>query len=151
MTDKSSQDLTAISAQPMEVEIGGNKYQIGRPTLDDFGALEMKIKQDRMVMLASVLKASGEDRDFVANKMIEMLNSPLGQTAYREGLSSPKYLSHIIYLCLRRYNPDINETDIITSMSNEDLNNISSVLLGADSKNAKRAESKKADRPKNTK
>ena len=148
MTDNNSQDLTAMSAQPLTVEIGGKEYRISRPTLDDFGKLEQRIKEDRMAMLSKALKAAGEDRDFVASKMIEMLNSPVGDTAYRQALSSPHYLSYIIYLCISRHNPELEEQTLMEGMDKDDLNRIAAVLLSVDqSKNAKGATPKKRGRP----
>lgn len=151
MTDKTSQDLTAMSAQPMTVELGGKEHKISRPTLDDFGKLEQRIKEDRMAMLSKALKAAGEDRDFIADKMITMLNSPVGDKAYQQALSSPKYLSYMIYLCLSRHDPEITEESVLDGMDANDLNRIASVLMGVDSKNATGAAPKKPGRPKKVK
>jgi len=143
MTDKNSQDLTQMSAQALTVKIGENDYKVSRPTIDDFGALEMIIKQDRMVMLSNALKASGEDRDFVASKMIEMINSPLGHDAFQEGLKSVKYLTEFLFICLKKHNPDIEKSVLFEDMSQEDLANITTILMSAgQEKNAKRVKPK---------
>ncbi len=143
MTDKNSQDLTQMSAQPLTVEIGGKNYKVSRPTIDDFGALEQKIKEDRMAMLAGALKASGEDRDFIASKMIEMINSPLGNQEFQKCLQSVKYLTDFLFICLQKHNPDIKKSDIFEQMDPDSLAQIASVLLsGGESKNAKRVKPK---------
>ena len=131
MTDKNSQDLTQMSAQPLTVKIGEKDYKVSRPTIDDFGALEMIIKQDRMVMLSNALKAAGEDRDFVASKMIEMINSPLGNDAFKEGLKSVKYLTEFLFICLKKHNPGIEKSVLFEEMSQDDLANITTILMSS--------------------
>ena len=145
MTDKNSQDLATMSAQPLEVELGGKKYKISRPTIDDFGALEQKIKQDKMGMLSVALKASGEDRDYITQKMMDIINAPVGNDAYKSALSTPKYLIFIIWRCLVKHSPDITESEIAEKLDNDSLNEIASVLLGTGkkSKNVKRVSPKK--------
>ena len=146
MTDKNSQDLATMSAQPMEVELGGEKYKIARPTLDDFGALQEKIKQDKMGMLATALKATGEDREYITKQMMDIINSPVGNEAYKNALSTPKYLIFIIWRCLVKHSPEITETDVAGKLDNDSLNEIASVLLstGTKAKNVKRVSQKKA-------
>ncbi len=145
MTDKNSQDLTQMSAQPLTVTIGENEYKVSRPTIDDFDQLEQKIKEDRMAMFSKALKASGEDREFIASQMIKMINSPLGNEAFQESLKSVKYLTEFLYICLKKNNPDLEKADLFDEMDQEGLARITSVLLSGKedtAKNAKRVKPK---------
>ncbi len=146
MTDKNSQDLTQMSAQPLTVEIGGKKYKVSRLTIDDWGALEDKIKQDKMAMLAAALKASGEDRDYIASKMIEMMNTPVEGSVVQDNIRSIRYLTEIVYLCLKKENPDIDRDELSEEMTADDISGVASMILAANTsqaKNAKRVKPKK--------
>ena len=99
-------------------------------------------------MLAGALRASGEDRDFIASKMIEMMNDPLGDQTYRKALSDLKNLGYLIYLCLAKLNPDLQEKELMGVMEVDDINRIASVLLSLNAKNSKGAAPKKPGRPR---
>lgn len=146
MTDKNSQDLSVMSAQPMEIELGGKKYKASAPTISDLGALQQRVKQDKMEMLATVLKASGEDRDYITQQILSIMNAPLKEAEQQAAFQNTKSVVFLIWKCLEHYNPDITEEEVEKNIDNNNINEIATLLFSGMSKakNAKRVSPKKA-------
>ena len=146
MTDKNSHDLTAMSAQPMEVMLAGEKYKISRPTIDDWGALEQRVKQNRMNMLSIALKAAGEDREYITQKMMEVIDTPLPKDWQKDELKKQKNSIFFIWRLFIKHSPDFTEADFAKVIDEDSMNRITAIVSGwsGKSKNAQRVSPKKA-------
>jgi len=137
--NEEKKNLDTMTAQPLVVEINGRELEFTRLSLDDFGALEMKIKQTLAEGTAAVMKGLGEPRAEIMKKINTILTGEVTPQEWRQALKSPENQAYLLYRSVTRKHPDITKNEFFTMLPVNQLKDLMTKLIQLDNQGKKKA------------
>jgi len=137
--NEEKKNLDTMTAQPLVVEIEGRELEFTRLSLDDFGALEMKIKQVLAESTAAVMKGIGEPRAEIMKEINTILTGDVTPNEWTQALKSPENQAYLLYRSVARKHPDITKDEFFTMLPVSQLKDLMTKLIQLDKQGRKKA------------
>jgi len=103
----SEAELSKMTAQPIEVELGGKKFKVSALNIDDLAGLEMWIKQERIAAYLKASKQVAVDPLTHSKTLVALSSQPISNEEVQTETSTLRGIRFVLWRMIQRYAPKV--------------------------------------------